>query len=636
MAVQSALVLDTAGPLQGIPASGEPILVPLDTGGFALVAESLNQSILVVYDSDGQVSWSKAFMGTSPSVIQSSTGSLVIQTETNVPSQGTYSLTELDLTGAVLNTASSSFGADVTAYDLHETATGLFGMSIVSEFATDSDLQFNAFSALNTSTVLARIDNIVATSSTDLSTAVLSNGEVLTAFTLETVSTGDTVVAIESYDSTGTQQIGFDIDFFGNPGEVSDPSVVAFNGGFAIAFVARPFSFIASTDIFLQIYDNAGNLQATENVSNPGLSLTFIDDGSDDSDPHLSVGSDGTLVVSYTRNNDGVSDQMVYVYTEQGTSSTQIGFGTDDNEQTNGQVVVFGDGDIAYFYVDEDTGFISGEVITGERDTAGDENDNRLMGDNFADLMNGLGGNDTVNGGNGNDTLQGGDGDDMVFGGEGNDSLVGEEGVGALDPGRHRDTLNGGAGNDTLRGEDDHDFLIGGSGLDLLDGGDGNDDLRGQSGRDTLEGGGGVDTLRGGGDEDSLDGGNGGDLLIGEGGNDTLIGGFGSDTLRGGTGDDTFVFTNRANGQRDVLNDFQSGSDQIQLDFSVFSAVGFSVEASELAFGVRAQDADDFLIFDTASGRLRYDPDGDGAAAAVLIAIFTNGVMLSESDFFVS
>ncbi len=78
--------------------------------------------------------------------------------------------------------------------------------------------------------------------------------------------------------------------------------------------------------------------------------------------------------------------------------------------------------------------------------------------------------------------------------------------------------------------------------------------------------------LRGGADDDSLtgaaagdliDGRGGNDVLRGEGGNDILIGGSGSDTLYGGAGSDLFVLT--ADGQADVIGDYQAGIDRIDL-----------------------------------------------------------------------
>src|SRR5262249_20937183 len=83
--------------------------------------------------------------------------------------------------------------------------------------------------------------------------------------------------------------------------------------------------------------------------------------------------------------------------------------------------------------------------------TAGDDNDNTLLGAAMADDLNGAGGNDTllgfggndrIDGGAGNDVLDGGDGDDTVFGGAGDDTLIGGTGGNTLDGGAGRDAAS--------------------------------------------------------------------------------------------------------------------------------------------------------------------------------------------------
>ncbi len=78
-----------------------------------------------------------------------------------------------------------------------------------------------------------------------------------------------------------------------------------------------------------------------------------------------------------------------------------------------------------------------------------------------------------------------------------------------------------------------------------------------------LRGGSGDDSLTGGAAADLIDGRAGNDLLRGEGGNDILLGGTGADTLFGGAGSDLFVLM--ADGQADVIGDFQVGIDRIDL-----------------------------------------------------------------------
>jgi Ca2+-binding RTX toxin-like protein len=48
-----------------------------------------------------------------------------------------------------------------------------------------------------------------------------------------------------------------------------------------------------------------------------------------------------------------------------------------------------------------------------------------------------------------------------------------------------------------------------------------------------------------------------------------------------------------------------------------------------------AADADDFLIYNSTTGKLYYDTDGNGAGAAVQIALIGNHAALTAADFVV-
>ena len=110
-------------------------------------------------------------------------------------------------------------------------------------------------------------------------------------------------------------------------------------------------------------------------------------------------------------------------------------------------------------------------------------------------------------------------------------------------------TIYGGAGNDTLNGTGKDDNIYGGSGNDTIKGNDGDDTIYGGSGSDTINA---------------------------NNGNDTIIGGFGSDLLTGSNGDDRFVYLSVADSnaaQFDVISDFRSGSDRI--DLAALGALAF-------------------------------------------------------------
>ncbi len=149
-------------------------------------------------------------------------------------------------------------------------------------------------------------------------------------------------------------------------------------------------------------------------------------------------------------------------------------------------------------------------------------------------------------------------GDDLAQGRENNDLIYGHGGADTLIGALGQDTLRGGIGDDVLRGDLDSEYS-----------GD-NDQLFGAAGNDHIQMGGGDDRAYGGIGNDTLIGGYGNDSLIGHDGDDILTGGDGADWLRGGGGADIFVFSTSDLNERNVVLDFEIGTDL--LDFSSISA----------------------------------------------------------------
>jgi Ca2+-binding RTX toxin-like protein len=119
------------------------------------------------------------------------------------------------------------------------------------------------------------------------------------------------------------------------------------------------------------------------------------------------------------------------------------------------------------------------------------------------------------------------------------------------------------------------------------------------------------------------------DLLKSGGGNDSLAGGDGSDTLYGGAGEDTFIF-NVKDGGVDRIADFSSRSDKIHIDWAGGrSGVGLS----KFVYGSQALDAEDRVIYDKASGRVYFDPDGTGYKPQILLAKVKAGLALTDDNF---
>ncbi|HMW16620.1 MAG TPA: M10 family metallopeptidase C-terminal domain-containing protein [Accumulibacter sp.] len=159
----------------------------------------------------------------------------------------------------------------------------------------------------------------------------------------------------------------------------------------------------------------------------------------------------------------------------------------------------------------------------------------------------------------------------------------------------------------------------------------------------TIRGNAGANSLIGTAFDDRLEGAAGADSLMGGAGNDLLIGGLGSDQLTGGAGADRFIFdqTPNATTNRDLVVDFQSGVDSLQLSLAVFKGLGAmpgNLSAEQFWSGngvIAAHDASDRLIYNTATGELFYDVDGLGGAAATSVALIgaLSHPTLTYSDF---
>ena len=278
---------------------------------------------------------------------------------------------------------------------------------------------------------------------------------------------------------------------------------------------------------------------------------------------------------------------------------------------------------------------------------------NVIDGTPAKDTLNGTAGRDIINGYASSDNLQGNGADDILNGGDGNDTLNG--GTGA-------DEMNGGLGNDTYHVDQAGDMVIEAAGggtldtifsdiaiatladhveilrlngtADLAGGGNTlNNRIYGNDGNNTLTGGGGRDNFYGGKGADTIIGGNDVDILSGEDGDDVLTGNGGRDQLYGGLGADDFVFA-VIDANYDLVADFSAAQgDRLVFSQAVFTALGASVDAGELVLGTAALDADDYLIYDTATQRLYYDADGNGLGAQVRIADFTGVPSLTAADF---
>lgn len=126
------------------------------------------------------------------------------------------------------------------------------------------------------------------------------------------------------------------------------------------------------------------------------------------------------------------------------------------------------------------------------------------------------------------------------------------------------------------------------------------------------------------------------DRVTGSSKGDTLNGYEGNDVLVGYGGADAFLFTEQAKkSNADVIEGFKPGADQILLDASVFDAVKFGkggVNKKQFELGEKADDGNDYIIYDKSSGKLFYDPDGEGGDKQQLIATLQGKPDLGRDD----
>lgn len=240
---------------------------------------------------------------------------------------------------------------------------------------------------------------------------------------------------------------------------------------------------------------------------------------------------------------------------------------------------------------------------------------NMLRGNAGANRLNGAGGDDLLQGLNGNDTLNGGSGKDTLLGGAGNDVYIVDT---TTDRVFETTTLTGttdAGGLDTVKSS--VTFSLGShAGVRFVE-------------NLVLTGTGNVN-----GTGNAL-----ANRLTGNAANNTLNGGLGNDTLTGGAGRDSFVFSTALSGANiDRITDFNVVADTIRLDDAVFTGlVPGALAATAFAANLtgKATDAQQRILYETDTGRIYFDSDGNGSGARVHFATLTADLALSHADFFV-
>ena len=130
------------------------------------------------------------------------------------------------------------------------------------------------------------------------------------------------------------------------------------------------------------------------------------------------------------------------------------------------------------------------------------------------------------------------------------------------------------------------------------------------------------------------------DTITGSSGNDTLNGYAGADNLTGGAGADNFRFTTTLGiSNIDTIKDFNPAADTIQLENAIFKKLATTGVLSSAFFKANTAgvgtDANDYIVYETDTGKLFYDADGNGAGAKVQFALLGTSThpVITAADF---
>ncbi|HEX8308565.1 MAG TPA: M10 family metallopeptidase C-terminal domain-containing protein [Allosphingosinicella sp.] len=316
---------------------------------------------------------------------------------------------------------------------------------------------------------------------------------------------------------------------------------------------------------------------------------------------------------------------------------------------------------------------------------AGNELNNRIIGDAGADLLYGLGGTDRLEGRAGNDSYvvdraedivieAAGQGYDTVFspvtyalaagsevevlstldragtqaidftGNEFNNALYGNAGVNRLAGGGGNDVLDGGAGSDSMIGGAGDDMYIVDSAGDSITelAGEGTDEVRTALAAYTLAAN--LENLRGlsssgqaltgNGLDNFILGGAGTDTIVGGGGNDRINGGAGADVMRGGVGDDTYAVDNLD----DVVEENGGeGTDTVVTLLATYSLFGTQIEnltaPSSIAFDLRGSSGNNVVTGGGGNDFIRLQDGGNDTGIGGLgNDVFLFGGALTSAD----
>jgi Ca2+-binding RTX toxin-like protein len=236
----------------------------------------------------------------------------------------------------------------------------------------------------------------------------------------------------------------------------------------------------------------------------------------------------------------------------------------------------------------------------------------------------------TANGGYGDDSLDGKQGADTMMGGDGNDTYYVDN---IKDVITEEDQAESAAGDDDLVYSTAASYTLPANVEHVIIDGKSKGNATGNELNNHITGNAAVNTL------------------IGLGGDDTFDSGSGNDTLSGGDGADTYIFSSGIKGSKnvDTIKDFVPGEDKIYLSADIFTKIASGLglidgnDPIALSDGdyflsapkVKATSATDLILYDSNTGRVYYDADGNGKGAADWFITLTGHPALTADDIYI-
>lgn len=260
-------------------------------------------------------------------------------------------------------------------------------------------------------------------------------------------------------------------------------------------------------------------------------------------------------------------------------------------------------------------------INTGDADGDTYNSIENLYGSAFDDGLNGNMSANVIRGRDGDDGLKGYDGIDSLYGDDGDDILIG---------GEDADALFGGAGSDTASYKGAAAGVVASLSNPAINTGDALGDTYSS-----------IENLTGSDFDDFVYGNSSANAIYGGAGDDIIKGYAGNDSLTGASGDDNFYFNTALNAatNMDLIIDFNVADDVISLDNAIFTAIGPLGTLAAAAFKANttglATDSSDRIIYETDTGELFYDADGNGGGASIQFARLAASLALTNGDFVV-